>query len=464
MRDFSGRRVAVAGMGVSGLALGKAVLALGGRPTVLDQKPNDSPALIAAVDDLDAAGVEAVTAWHGRLDPADFDLLVVSPGFPRDHPAIRDMVGGGREVWSEVEFAYHIARAPIIAVTGTNGKSTTTVMMWLLASGAGRTSHLCGNIAGSGYPEQTLTEAALKAREGELLVAEVSSYQLEWANTFRPSAAAVTNVTPDHMDRYRRFEDYFETKLRLFNAMTTGDSVIVNLDEPSVTLADVERNLAGPATLVTFSPSGSQQGSGVARREGGRLWLSDMEANLDDLPLFGEHNVTNAMMAWEIVARVVRPNAGMLEALYSFKGLANRMERLGVRDGVTIINNSMCTNPAAVIASSRSTKGRQHLLIGGVTKNLEFAPVGEYLRQTGHRVYLFGPDPEKMNAMLQGDWPHFETMQSAFEAACGAAVSGDTVMLAPGCASADPYSNFRERGDAFREMAGTWLQGAATPR
>jgi len=455
--NFEGKTIAVAGMGVSGLGLARAINELGGTPVVFDQKQSDNPIVLAAVDALDAIGVAAVTGWHGRLDPAEFDLLVVSPGFPQQHPAIRDMIGGGREIWSEVEFAYRASKAPILAITGTNGKSTTTVLLWLMLNGAGQNALLCGNIAGSGYPEQTLTEAAMTATESDVLVAEVSSYQLEWVTEFRPKVAAITNITPDHMDRYKFFQDYINTKLRIFDMMSTDDSLVFNVDEPSLLESTIEEHSKGAAPLIGFSPSGIVQTNGVTRRDGDRLWLSEYQTSVRELPLLGEHNVTNAMMAWEMAARVVEPNPGMLEALRGFKGLSNRMERLGERDGVMVVNNSMCTNPAAVIASSKSLAGRQHLLMGGVTKNLDFRPVGNYLAGTEHKVYLFGPDPENMSSMLGSNWPRFNSLEEAFSAGCLAARSGDTVLLSPGCASAEPYANFKERGDAFREMAREWI-------
>lgn len=460
MALLKGQRIAIAGMGVSGLAVGKAVQELGGEATVFDQKPNDTPAVLQAVDRLDAMGVNAVTGWHGRLDPSDFDLLVVSPGFPRNHPAIRDMRTGSRPIWSEIEFAYRITDAPILAITGTNGKSTTTVMLWQILKHARRNAVLCGNIAGSGYPEMPLTQAAITAGENDLLVAEVSSYHLEWVDQFRPKVAAVTNITPDHMDRYAGLEDYGNTKLRIFGAQQAGDFAIVNLDEPSVPIERVEQSLGGPATLVGFSPSGNHEGTGSTRRDGDTLWLSGMETRISDLPLGGEHNVTNAMMAWEMASCVQPLDSNEAQAMIQFKGLANRMERLGSRDDVTVVNNSMCTNPAAVVASCRSLKGNLHILIGGLTKNLDFAPVGEFLRETGHRVYVFGPEPQKMAAMLGTSEPFYPDLRAAFRTATERALPGDTVILAPGCASADPYANFKERGDAFKSMANEWLGGS----
>lgn len=456
---FDGRKVAVAGMGVSGLGLARAVKALGGTPVVFDQKQNDNPAVMSAVDSLDAIGVAAVTGWHGRLDPKEFDLLLVSPGFPRQHPAIRDMQNGGREIWSEVEFAYRVSKAPILAITGTNGKSTTTVMLWTILNGSGSKAILCGNIAGSGYPEQTLTDAAMSASESDFLVAEISSYQLEWVIQFKPLVAAITNITPDHMDRYKEFEDYYNTKLRMFDRMGAGDTVVVNLDEAGLARSIFDKQSSGSAAAVGFSPSGKEQANGVSVREGAHLSLSGMPVEVPNLPFTGEHNVTNAMMAWEMAARVASLDSAALDALMSFSGLANRMEQIGQRDGIVVVNNSMCTNPAAVIASSKGVSRAQHLLMGGVTKNLDFRPVGEYLKGTPHKVYVFGPDPDRMNEMLGNDWPSYDSMGDAFQAATEAAKAGEAVLLAPGCASAEPYLNFKERGEAFRQMAKDWVEG-----
>lgn len=454
-RDWSGVRVAIAGMGVSGEAVAHAVKLYGGKPTVFDQKPADTPSVMNVVDRLQSQDIEAVPGWHGHLDPEQFDYLVVSPGFPRQHPAIRDMVG--KPILSEVEFASRIAVAPILAITGTNGKSTTTVMLWSMINGAGKTAYLCGNIAGSGYHEITLTEAATKAGPGDFLVAEISSYQLEFVSSFAPRVSAITNVTPDHMDRHPDFSDYLATKLHIFDRVSGSDRVVMNIDEPSLPFSLITGCVQDSSKIITFSSLGTPGTNGVTSRDGNTLHLSEFELDIPSLPLLTPHNVTNAMMAWEMAACVVTPNEGMLQALKDFKGLANRMEDLGEKHGVRVYNNSMCTNPAAVIASSKAVPTRQHILMGGNLKNLDFTPVGEHLAQTDHVVYLFGPDPATLRRMIGQEAAHYRSMGEAFEAAAATAGPGETILLAPGCASADPYVNFRERGDAFKEMVRSWM-------
>ncbi len=467
MKNLSGMRIAVAGMARSGLAVAHAAKALGAVPTVLDQKPGDDPAIMAAMDELLRQDIDAIPGWHGRLDPTEFDLLVASPGFPRKHPAIRDMVEGGREAISELEFGYRIAKAPVLAVTGTNGKSTTTVMLWALLRGAGVDAALCGNIAGSGYPELTFTEAALS--DAAALVTEVSSYQLEFVREFRPRIATIVNVTPDHLDRHPDFEDYFQTKLRQLARMTPSDCVVLNLDEPTLPPERI-RGAANGAEIVGFAPSGNREippglgiEPGVTTAEGNHVRLGGQEIRRDGLLVPGDHNVVNAMTAWEMAAAFLgRPTpqqeAGMLQALLEFRGLEHRMELLGERGGVRVYNNSMCTNPAALVSSSRGLSARQHLLLGGKTKNLDFRPVGDYLADSPHKAYLFGPGLGPLNEQLGGAWPEYPSLEGAFAAATRAAKPGEAILLAPGCASAEPYANFRERGEAFRAMAKEWLE------
>ena len=447
------KRVAVLGMAKSGIAVGNAVKQLGGEATVFDQKPADNPAIIEAVDELHSAEVCAVPGWHGRLDPDEFDMLVVSPGFPSDHPAIRDM--SARDVFGEVEFAYRIAHDPIVAITGTNGKSTTTVLTWRLLEAAGKKALLCGNIAGSGYHEMTLTEAALEG--GDVLVAEVSSFQLELIDQFRPFVAAITNVSPDHLDRHKSFDEYRDCKLRIFANMRDADIIVFNSDEQSMT----KEMLPEDSRKVRFSPKGHGSTTGFTARLQDDLFLSGHQVGVKKLPLMGEHNVANAMMAWEIACAILgeptEPQTdAMLSALLTFKGLANRMERVAERDGLIVVNNSMCTNPAAVVASSQGINMRQHLLLGGHRKSIDFAPVGEYLQGTDHAAYLFGPDTEGLNGQMGSDWPTYSSMEDAFAAATENAKEGEVVILMPGCLSAEPFENFRERGDAFRELAKRW--------
>jgi UDP-N-acetylmuramoylalanine--D-glutamate ligase len=430
-------RVAVAGLGVSGRAVCRAVKELGGVPVGFDQKPAETPALIKAADELSQIDVECVIGWHGRLDPAEFDLLVVSPGFPSSHPALIDM--SDRPVWGEIEFAWRISKAPIAAITGTNGKSTVTSLTWTLLQAEGIKARLCGNIAGSGFPEVTLTQAALEAAEDEVLCAEISSFQLEFALGFRPAAACITNLADDHLDRHASIAEYHDLKLRLFRQMGIGDTIVINGTEGSVTEA-MARERTQDAKIISF-------GTSDAAPFGGQ------ELDLEGTALFGEFGRANALMAWHLAAAFAPMGEEARQAILDFPGLANRAERLGEKDGVLLINTTVCTNPAALIATAGALPMRQHILIGGKTKGLDFAPVGDFLKETGHQAVIFGPEPEAMNEAIGGHWPICSSMQEAFDLALSSAKPGEAVHLAPACAGADPYPSFRERGEAFRAMA-----------
>ncbi len=457
-------RVAILGAGRSGVAVAKAAIAQGFVPTVFDAKPANESKF---APDLASLGVQIIGEFHGSFARADFDILVTSPGVDMRSPMLRDADRAGIEVIGEIEFAYRISKAPIIAITGTNGKSTTTVMTYLALKESGANPILCGNIYGSGFDEVPLTEAALTATEDQVLVAEISSFQLEWVRDFRPRCAGITNITPDHLNRYDGFETYAQTKRRLFDRMGQGDTIVANAGDPNTfpkneTLRDRGH---GHPQVRFYGAAGVD-----ASFDAGYLKLSVSEP-VADLPFREKHNLLNACHA-ALLAVGYLESEGMftpakriehvLAGLKSFRGLAHRMEHLGHRAGVEVINNSMCTNPAAVVASSGGIAAPQRLLIGGLKKNYDFHSVREYLDRAGHDVYLFGHDAEQIREELGGRGRVFDTMQAAFDAAKDEAVPGDVIMLAPGCASMDQFSDFVQRGEEFREMAKEWLNETTT--
>ena len=508
---MKGKRIAIFGLGRSGLAIAKACLKLGAFPVVYDQKQLDDLPKRDAYDDAIASGATVILGWDGMFDPQEVDLVVSNPAVSRRHPALLDAVGNGLEVISEVEFAFRISKAPIVAITGTNGKSTTTVMTYLCLEACGEKPVLCGNIFGSGYPEVPLTEAALNASPDQTLVAEISSFQLEWVSKFKPVSAGITNIWPDHLDRYTGFDEYAATKQRLFAQMDDEDTAVVKANDPVVippggkglayrprrtrTLAAAGQGKTFPLVL-TFGATGEH-----SRVEEMEMSILNQRVKLRDLPFDEPHNYLNASMAalltfgllrWRAAhdpassaailmhdatdAELARLKSGrtvydakipdgtplalpraVVDGLLRFGGLAHRMERLGEKDGVRVINNSMCTNPDAVIKSAQSVRDPVHLLIGGVNKGLDFGPLRHYLANHRHCAYLFGSNAAELNEMLGGGWQIFVTMQEAFEAATLAAKSGEVIMLAPGCASTDQFRDFRDRGNVFKAMAKEWL-------
>jgi len=459
------------------MAIAKAAISKGAIVSVFDERIALTPEQIQDAEVLQGVGAAVVTGWHGRLLDEDFDVLAASPGFRREHPAIRDALARVKKVVSEVEFAYWLSQAPIIAITGTNGKSTTTALAWQLLRAAGKEAILCGNISGSGFPEETLTEAAMNSTTNQVLVAEISSYQLEWIDSFRPRVATITNISQDHLDRHPSFEDYRNTKLRIFSQMGEGDIAVVNEYESTLPVDELLQAIPQGVEIRRFSSICStalmHEQDGVThsrtRRENGNIVLGGRRLDVGSLKIIGEHNLVNAMQAWELAAAILGSQIEavtepMVQALTEFSGLRHRMEFLGERSGVSVINNSMCTNPEAVIVSSSSLPNKQHILMGGNTKNLDFGSVREYLLQSGHAVYLYGegsvpPSANSLAMQLAPLGTHFSSLDEAFSAATSAAKQGEVILLAPGCLSTYPFASFRERGEHFRTLAKEWTQG-----
>lgn len=376
---------------------------------------------------------------------------MVSPGIP---PWAKIVAGlDPRIVIGEIEYAYRIAKAPILAITGTNGKSTTTVMAYLALKGAGFDPVLCGNIHGSGYPEIPLTEASISAGPEQVLVAEVSSYQLERTSDFRPAVAGITNITPDHLDRYKgSFEAYAAAKHRIFRAQTMDDFAVIPLGNLAITRPSQPKvaTFGGPGADAEVTDSAVRVFGELAPSEGWRFREPHNRVNAAMCLLMGV-----CFAKW----KGVPPNLEALSrGLDAFKGLSNRMEFVGEKNGVTLINNSMCTNPDALIQSAKAVSGFKRLLVGGLNKGLSFAPVADYLKGANAAVYLYGQDRFGIGVELGKPWPMFETMEQAFSAAASEAKPGDTVLLAPGCASQDQFQDFRERGTVFKSLATRWIQ------
>lgn len=469
---LAGQRIAVFGLGRSGLGVARAVLELGGHPTVFDEHAREALVKPDLARLAEGEHIELVFGWKGEIEPAAFAYMVTNPAVDPRHPTIRKVVQAGLPVLSEIEFAYRISVAPIVAITGTNGKSTTTVMTYLCLMACGEEPILCGNIFGSGYPEKSLTEAALSAPSNQILVAEVSSFQLDLVDGFRPISAAITNISDDHLDRYDSFADYAAAKRRIFAAQRSNDAAVLRSDESF--------EPTGPVVL-RFGGTDSE-----ARVDGNDLVVLGTRKSLEEMPFYEPHNALNAQTAALLTFGALRHKAigshsseaaqllrkaganpegsdgpapeEIFSGLRRFRGLRHRMELVGEREGVIVINNSMCTNPIAVVSSLQAVGRSSHALIGGVNKETNFEPLRQYLLESRNRVYLFGRDASQIDAALGGGNPIVETMESAFGLAAKAARPGEAIILAPGCASMDQFRDFRERGDVFRTIAGEWLR------
>jgi UDP-N-acetylmuramoylalanine--D-glutamate ligase len=436
-------RFLVIGLARAGTAMAIALAKSGANVHVVDQKAADQLSMLKEMDRLEALGIDVTTSWTGEVDWQNVGVIAPSPGVPLRHPTLMEAKERGVPIWSEIEVGYRLSKAPIIAITGTNGKTTVTALTYCILKDCGKDAVLCGNIAGSGYSELPITTAAQQSDESQILVAEVSSYQLEFIDTFRPHICAITNITSDHVERHGSAEEYKKTKRRIFENLTADDFAIVNLDKP-----ETHPPQGGPAKQLTYGKSGDIV---ISESNVGGIAESSLWAG-------AHHNLENAAAAW-LMARAAGCNDDQIrEAIMRFKGVMNRMEVIGEHNGIRFMNNTMCTNPESLRASIEACRAPILLIAGGALEDSNPEPFTRIEQTRIKRAFLVGKDgrllaPYFENSEVLSDIP------AAFARAVSEASIGDTVLLAPGCKSFDQFANFIERGDLFRELVKSYVEG-----
>lgn len=427
MSEFAGRNVAVIGLAATGVAVAGALARLGAHVTVLDAKPLETLDN-RSLDILETLGVGVLAG--GVSLPDGIDLVVPSPGVPRTAPPVAEALERKIPIWSEIEVGHRICRAPILAITGTNGKTTTTAMLGAVCKASGRETFVCGNIAEDHGVRVPLVAAAERAEPEDVLVAEISSFQLEWVETFRPKVAAWLNLSVDHQDRYAFLDDYAADKAKILGVQQASDTAVLNSDDP---------------TVVRFS-----EGCGLGRRE----WFSGANPPDRELRIPGKHNLANADAAARMARAFGIDDATIERALSEFPGVAHRMEIVSERGGVRWINNSMCTNPAAVFASLEAASeagGRLFAIAGGKHKGGDLSEMVAAIQAFATKTVLIGEAGPLLAELLGENVEVAGTLERSVSLVANLARSGDTVILAPGCASFDQFSSFEARGQAFRE-------------
>ena len=437
--DLAGRRAVVIGAARAGRGAVRVLAAQGARVCVLERHPSAvrdadwPPTVELRADDGSASGLGAV------------DLVVPSPGVAREHPLLRRAVADGIPVWSEIELAARLLRCPILAITGTNGKSTTTVLLGNMLKAGGAHVFVGGNL---GTP---LSDAVSSGERWDAAVAEVSSFQLEWVPTFRPAVAVLLNLTPDHQDRYPNPADYGAAKANLLAHQERGDAAVLNRDDAWVwarrrdTRADVWSFGCDPADRGTFVDGDDA----VVWSPGGVRRYA-----LSESPLQGAHNRENllaaitAATAWGAPAEAIR--AGMRQT----ERLPHRLEPVRERAGVRWYDDSKATNVGAVEKSIDSFAGGIVLLLGGYDKGGDFAALRPRIAaRVSHVVCFGGAGPHIAEQLGAAVGAHVvPDLAAAVRLAGGLARAGNVVVLAPGCASFDEFRDYHERGMRFRAL------------
>jgi UDP-N-acetylmuramoylalanine--D-glutamate ligase len=447
--------VLVIGVGRSGMATAQVLRDRGIAVAAYDDKP--SAQLTREREALARMGVALLGPDELERAARAATAAVLSPGVPLTNPAVLRIQRLNVPVYSEIEVAYRLSAAPIIAVTGSKGKSTTTALIGHILRGAGFGVRVGGNI---GDP---LIRETAAAKQGDWVVAEVSSFQLDAIRQFAPRISVLLNVTADHLDRYPSMEEYAEAKYRVFANQKEGDSFIGNADDEYCSRLG-EGGRAIPCAAHWFSAAGADRASvvfeagAIVRREPGAA--PTMLARPGDLKLVGAHNVANAMAA-SLAALLAGAGVDAVRAgLRSFEPLAHRLAVVIESGGVRWVDDSKATNPDAVVKALESFDGPVVLIAGGKGKNTDFAALGIAMSRRTKAVVLIGDTAREIGAHVAGvPVTYATTMESAVDAAAGAASSGDVVLLSPGCASFDMFDSAEHRGEVFAALAVRRAQG-----
>lgn len=439
-------------MAHTGLAIAEVMADLGAHVRIYDRKtPSELADEIKTARTFGAepmAGVDAV-------DLSGVDLLIPSPGVPLTHPALQQASKRGIETISEIELAFRLSKAPIIAITGTNGKTTTTIITGRMLGAAGVDAYIAGNVA-AGDIRMPLALAAHKAGEQSIIVAEISTFQLELIGQFRPRIAMLLNISSDHQDRHGTIEKYAALKARIFANQTADDHAIVNADSPLA--AAIIPSLA--ANVLQFSIKSEPEQGGFVRD--GQLILrfdgrDSVLCKNSDIPLMGSHSVENVLAA-ACAATLCGINADDLRrAVLDLTPIDDRLEPVTTINGVLYINNSMCTNVVAVVRSTEAIDRPQIIISGGKMKGAgdDYTAVGEVFSRKAKHLILIGADSGVLRAAAIkagfGAITEAATMDEAVEIAHNLAQPGDAVVLTPGMASFDMFKSFEHRGMAFKQ-------------
>ena len=448
--DFRGKRAHIIGMARSGLAAAEVLADLGAIITIHDQKgPVDLEGSLSVAGKLGAEARIGDSAYEGI---GEADVVITSPGVPETCPGLLIAQENGIPILPEIEFAYRISPAPIIAVTGTNGKTTTTALIGEILKNDGRQVYIAGNII-AGDIRLPLARAAYNASASDVIVAEISSFQLEWITSFRPKVAALLNVSSDHLDRHPNLETYARTKARIFENQEADDYAVLNKDDPNV----MKLTSQIKSQVWQFSRM-AEDGIGTFAR-GAEVWEKTPSGeiiicNAARTKLRGTHNLENILAAAAAALAFGADAHSIQKAVDAFEALEHRLEPVAEIRGVEFLNNSMCTNVEAGIRSLEAIGRPAIVIAGGKDKGSEYAPLGLAFSRYAKHVVLIGQDaPLLEKAARQAGFEkisHACSMEEAVEMAWGIAERGDTIVLSPCCASFGMFKDFEDRGRVFK--------------
>ncbi|MBI1422755.1 MAG: UDP-N-acetylmuramoyl-L-alanine--D-glutamate ligase [Gammaproteobacteria bacterium] len=448
---FRGQRVLVVGMGDTGLSCVRFLHARGIELAVTDSRLTP-PGLKTLQEEYPDVGV-----FVGGFDPqviARADILLLSPGVSLKTPEIAAAMAQGKTVIGDIEVFARCVDKPIVAITGSNGKSTVTALVGEMARVARKQVYVGGNI---GTPALQLVEHNDQA---QLYVLELSSFQLETTNTLDAAASVILNISEDHMDRYTTIDEYAEAKARIYHG---SGVVVINQDDAFVEILASKLGTQRKVLRFTLGVPKGDYTFGVIHKDGRDLLARGTQALLpvDEIRIKGQHNVANALAALALGTAVGLPMPAMLEALREFPGLPHRTQWVAEQDGVQWFNDSKATNVGAALAAISGLDARTlFVILGGQGKGQDFAPLQEALAKRHCHALLLGQDADRIAAALGDRIPQtrVKDMAEAVNTARQLAQAGDVVLLSPACASFDMFNGYAHRGQVFMQLVKEALQ------
>jgi len=445
--ELKGKKVLVVGLGKSGLAAALFLRQRGAHVTVSDMR--SAAALAKEIPALLEHGIMVESGGHGLLTFRRQDLIVVSPGVPLDTPELVQVKAFGLRIIGELELAAQFLKGKILAITGSNGKTTTTALTGEIMSVAGIETQVGGNI---GVP---VVDLIPQSSDDSWSVLEVSSFQLESTEQFHPQIAVILNITPDHLDRHGTFENYALTKERIFKAQTKADALVLNAENARAAAAAARAS----ARVYMFSiEEPVAQGAWV--EDGAIVFRASTDGVIERIvpltgvPLKGAHNIENVLAAVCASRLAGAPPEAIARAIEGFQAVEHRLEFVATDNGVEYYNDSKATNVDAAAKAIAAFEGCIHLILGGKDKNSNYADLSDLLRKRVKAVYTIGSAAAKIESQIRGMVPlvSCETLDKAVAAARKAAHPGDVVLLSPACSSFDQFENYEHRGQVFKEL------------
>ncbi len=442
--DFQGKRILVVGLARTGVVTSLFASGYGATVTATDEKPESALGPTAAK--LRESGVVLELGGHSPASFLEKDLIVVSPGVPANLPELVTARKAGIPVWSEVEVAWRFLRGRVVAITGSNGKTTTTSLVGHILKTAEIHTLVGGNI---GTPLLSLVESST---DSTVTVAELSSFQLETIDTFRPEIGLLLNLTPDHLDRHASFEEYAAAKMRLFKNQLDRDAAVLNADDPEIT----RRMPSGPHIFWFSRQKRVAEGAFlrddqiIFRIEGSEFAVGQR----DQILLRGAHNLENVLAACAAAYLAGADPAAIANGLKTFRGVEHRLEPVAEIGGVQFYNDSKATNVDAALKAIEAFSGPLIVILGGKDKGSPYTPFAAPLKEKARMAILIGAAAERIAADLGDAVPSINagTLDLAVRIAADHAQSGDVVLFAPACSSFDQFENYEHRGRTFKQL------------